>query len=266
MNSLVQVVSGGARLTVAVVGTGPALLLVHGFPLDRELWRPQVEGITQWTRIAPDLRGAGASESPLGGYSMARYADDLAAVLDATGTETAVCCGLSMGGYILFELLRRHPARVRALILCDTKSEADTPEGRRGRDDLAAVPRREGVAAVGERLLPKLLGRTTQATRPAVLEAARAMVLRSSVAGVAGALAAMRDRSDSTALLAGIAVPTLVLGGAEDEVTPPATMRAMAERIPGARYVEIGGAGHLAPMERPDAVMPVMGEFLKTLG
>lgn len=266
MNSVVRVETEGARLAVAVAGSGPALLLVHGFPLDRTMWRYQVDGIDGWTRIAPDLRGAGESESPASGYSMARYADDLVAVVDAAGARSAVCCGMSMGGYAVFELLRRHPARVRALILCDTKSEADTPEGRRGRDELAAVARREGVASVGERLLPKLLGRTTRADRPAVVEAARAMVWRSSVDGVVGALEAMRDRPDSTPGLARISVPTLVVGGAEDELTPPTVMRSMAERIPGARYVEIEAAGHLAALERPEAVITVMTEFLNALG
>ncbi|HJQ66675.1 MAG TPA: alpha/beta fold hydrolase [Gemmatimonadales bacterium] len=266
MNAVVRVEADGVRLVADVMGSGPALLFVHGFPLDRTMWQHQLTGIDGWTRIAPDLRGAGESAVPTGGYSMSRYADDLIQVLDAVGTQAAVCCGLSMGGYILFELLRRHPERVRALILCDTKSEPDTPEGKRGRDDLAGVARRDGIGAVASKLLPKLLGRSTAARDAAVVETVRAMVLRSPVEGVVGALEAMRDRPDSTPLLAQIAVPTLVLVGAEDELTPPAVVRPMAERIRGARFVEIEAAGHMAPLEQPGAVTPVLADFLGALG
>ncbi len=265
MNDVLRIDADGVGLVAEVVGAGRALLFVHGFPLDRTMWRHQMAGIDGWKRIAPDLRGAGQSAVPTAGYSMARYADDLVRVLDAVGTPTAVCCGLSMGGYILFELLRRHRDRVRALILCDTKSEADTPEGMRGRDELAAVARRDGTGAVAARLVPKLLGRSTASRDPAVVETVRTMVLRSPVDGVVGALEAMRDRPDSTPLLAQIDVPTLVLVGADDELTPPAVVRPLAERIPGATFQEIAAAGHMAPLERPDAVTPALAEFLATV-
>jgi pimeloyl-ACP methyl ester carboxylesterase len=196
---------------------------------------------------------------------MARYADDLVMVLDAVGAERAVCCGLSMGGYVLFELLRRHPERVRALVLCDTKAEADTLQGKQGRDDLAALAEREGMASVAERLLPKLLGLTTRSRDLGLVETVRTMVRRSPVTGVAGALRAMRDRPDSTALLGEIRVPTLVVGGAEDELTPPAVMQSMARRIREGRYVEVPSAGHLCPLERPDAVNEVLRDFLTNL-
>jgi len=261
----VRVPVGGAALAVQVRGDGAPILFVHGFPLDQSMWTHQLAGFSGWRRIAPDLRGAGASGAPAGEYTMARYADDLVMVLDAVGAERAVCCGLSMGGYVLFELMRRHPERVRALVLCDTKAEADTPQGKQGRDELAALAEREGMVPVGERLLPKLLGRTTQSRDPELVETVRAMVLRSPVTGVAGALRAMRDRPDSTALLGEIRVSTLVVGGAEDELTPPGVMRPMAQRIPGGRYVEVPSAGHLCPLERPDAVNEVLREFLTSL-
>lgn len=262
MTDVRRVDADGVRLAVEVTGSGPALLFVHGFPLERSMWQHQLSGIAGWTRIAPDLRGAGESEVPTNGYSMTRYAKDLIRVLDAVGAQTAVCCGLSMGGYILFELLRRHPERIRGLILCDTKSEADTPEGKRGRDELAGVARREGTGAVATRLLPKLVGRSTLTRDASVVETVRAMVLRSPVDGVVGALEAMRDRPDSAPLLAGITVPTLVLVGAEDELTPPAVVRPLAQRIPGARLVEVAGAGHMAPLEQPAPVTRAIVEFL----
>ncbi|HTH65200.1 MAG TPA: alpha/beta fold hydrolase [Gemmatimonadales bacterium] len=242
--------------------TGVPILFVHGFPLDHEQWRPQLERLTAWRCIAPDLRGVKGGAAPAGGYSMGGYADDLAAELDAAGVESAICCGLSMGGYVLFELLRRYPQRVRGLILCDTKAEPDTPEGKAGRDELARVAEREGAAAIAERLLPKLLGPSTRAQRPRVVEVVRAMAARVQVAGLVGALAAMRDRPDSVPLLEEIRVPTLVLGGSEDEISPAAGMRAMALRIRGARYVEVPEAGHLAPLERPELVNGALEEFL----
>jgi pimeloyl-ACP methyl ester carboxylesterase len=196
---------------------------------------------------------------------MATYAEDLIALLDRLHIGRAVCCGLSMGGYVLFELLRRRPERVRALILCDTKSEADTPEGRRGRDELVTLARSAGTAAVVDRLLPKLIGATTRRTAPELVEAVRARALRIPVAGIVGALVAMRDRPDSTSLLPTIDVPTLVIGGVEDEITPPAGLRALAARIPGASFVEVARAGHLAPLEQPDQVNARLEEFLSRL-
>jgi pimeloyl-ACP methyl ester carboxylesterase len=242
--------------------TYPAILFVHGFPLDHELWRPQLARLTRWRCIAPDLRGFTGGAAPAGGYSMSVYADDLVGVLDRAGIDRAVWCGLSMGGYILFEVLRRHPERVRGVMLCDTKAEPDTAEGKAGRDELVRVAERDGAAAIAERLLPKLLGATTRAQRPEVVATVRAMASRLLVPGLVGALRAMRDRPDSAPLLEQISVPALVLGGSEDEVSPAAGMRAMAQRIREATYVEVPEAGHLAPLERPELVNEALEDFL----
>lgn len=242
--------------------TYPPILFVHGFPLDHEQWRPQLDRLSAWHCLAPDLRGFTGGAPPAGGYSMALYADDLVGVLEAAGIERAVWCGLSMGGYILFEVLRRHPERVLGVMLCDTKAEPDTPEGKAGRDEMVRVAEREGAAAIADRLLPKLLGPTTRAQRPQIVATVRAMAQRLEVAGIVGALRAMRDRPDSQPLLEQISVPTLVLGGSEDEISPAAGMRAMAQRIRGARYVEVPEAGHLAPLERPELVNGALEDFL----
>jgi pimeloyl-ACP methyl ester carboxylesterase len=242
--------------------TYPAILFVHGFPLDHEQWRPQLARLTRWRCIAPDLRGFTGGAAPVGGYSMRVYADDLVSELDAAGIDRAVWCGLSMGGYILFEVLRRHPERVRGVMLCDTKAEPDTPEGKVGRDELVRVAQRDGAAAIADRLLPKLLGATTRAERPDVVATVRAMASRLRVPGLVGALQAMRDRPDSGPVLEKISVPALVLGGSEDEISPAEGMRAMAQRIRGARYVEVPGAGHLTPLERPELVNEALEDFL----
>jgi 3-oxoadipate enol-lactonase len=152
-------------------------------------------------------------------------------------------------------------------VLCDTKAEPDTAEGRKVRDEQANLAEREGVAAVVDRLLPKLLGKTTQKTQPELVAEVREVILRSPVPGFAGALRAMRDRPDSTPDLAKIRVPTLVIGGSEDEIIAPSVMQAMAGAIPGggAHFEPIKTAGHMAPLEQPLAVGRVLGEFLDSL-
>jgi len=232
------------------------------------MWRHQLAALSRWKRIAPDLRGAGASTAPpaADGYSVARYADDLVAVLDALGVRQVVACGLSLGGYVVFELLRRHAERVRAVILADTKPEADSAEARRGRDELAALAEREGQRAVIERLLPRLVAPATRTTQPEVVEHVREMARRWSVTGLVGALRALRDRPDSTDTLRRLRLPALVLVGSDDELSPPPIAEAMARLIPDAQFHVIPAAGHLAPLEQPLVTSRLVADFLGTLG
>jgi len=260
-----RVRAGGTDIAVHVQGEGPALLFVHGFPFDHALWRHQLKTFPGWRRIAPDLRGVGSSGVPTEGYSMARYADDLVDVLDALDVAAAVVCGLSMGGYVLFELLRRHLPRVRAAILCDTRAEADTEEGRRGRDEMIALARSGGAGAVADRMLPTLLAADTRAERPEVEGQVREMIERTPVVGLVGALQAMRDRVDSTPLLADLRLPVLVLAGASDGITTPESGLALAEKIKGARFATVAGAGHLPPLEQPFVTTRLIADFLKTV-
>jgi YbgC/YbaW family acyl-CoA thioester hydrolase len=254
---------GRVTLATDVRGDGPALLLVHGFPLDRSLWAHQVATLTGWRRIAPDLRGLGATVAPDDEYSIAAYADDLIGLLDRLRVSRAMVAGLSMGGYIALDLVRRYRDRVAGLILCDTRADADGPEGRASRDAMIALAKEQGVAAVAERMLPRVLGRATQLTQPHLVEQVRAMMTRAPVDGVVGALRAMKERADSTPLLPSITVPTLVVVGQEDEMTPPAVAKAMTDAIPSAAMTVIAGAGHLSPLEAPTAVSRVLAEFLE---
>lgn len=253
---------GDAKLAVDVRGEGLPLLLVHGFPFDRTMWRHQLAALGRCKRIAPDLRGVGGAAAPADGYSMSRYAEDLVAILDALGVREAAVCGLSMGGYVAFELLRRHPERVKALVLVDTRPEADTAEAKRARDEMAAVAEREGPEGVLARLLPKLLARQTQSE---VAEQVREMARRWSLPGLTGALRALRDRPDSTDTLRQVRVPTLVLVGSEDQITPPETGRAMAALVSGAEFHVVAGAAHLAPLEQPLATSRTLADFLGTV-
>lgn len=240
-----------------------ALLLVHGFPLDSRLWDAQIAGLSSRVRvIAPDLRGSGKSDVPPGPYSMDQYADDMAGLLDGLGIRRAVVAGLSMGGYIAFALWRRHPERAQALVLADTRAEPDSPQARANRDAAAIRVREIGPAAYAEEMLPRLLAPANLDT-PRIRERALPMMAGQPVEGTAGALGALRDRSDSRALLPGISVPVLVIVGREDSLTPPADARAMADAIPGARLVEVPRAGHLSPLENPRAVNAALREFLR---
>lgn len=244
------------------------VVLIHGFPFDHEMWRHQVAALTPWPCIAPDLRGAGAASGPIppAEFSMGSYADDFIALLDRSQIDRAVVCGLSMGGYIAFELLRRFPERVRAVILCNTKAAADSPDAKHGRDTLAVRAQQGGAAAVAEALLPKLLARVTVERQPAVVREVREMIGRQPVWGIVGALRALRDRPDSTSTLGRIGVPALVVAGDDDQIAPAAEMESMTRAIPGAQFSVVRGAGHLAPLEQPLAVSGAIRRFLETLG
>ena len=193
---------------------------------------------------------------------MAAYASDLVRELDRAGVERAVIGGLSMGGYITFELLRRVPERVHAVVLCNTKPEPDSPEAKRGRDTLAARARQDRAPAIAAELVPKLVARATYEGRPEVVREVSEMIARQPVAGIVGALHALRDRPDSTSLLGRIVVPTLVIAGEDDQIAPVAVMRRMAQRISGARFELIPNAGHVSPLEQPQAVNQVLRDFL----
>jgi pimeloyl-ACP methyl ester carboxylesterase len=256
---------GGIELAYDETGRGTALLLVHGWPHDRTLWAGQSSGLATQARVlAPDLRGFGGS-TVAGPWSIDRYADDLAAFLDALDVARAVVCGLSMGGYVALAMLRRHPARVRALILADTRATADTAEGREKRARLIEFAERNGVTALADQQLRSQVGSTTFETRPELCESLRRMMASAPLEGVVGAQRAMSSRADSTPYLPAIALPTLVVGGVEDGITPPDELRALAAGIPDSRLELITSAGHVAPFERPAAFNHLVSEFLRTL-
>jgi len=244
-----------------------AVLLIHGFPFDHLLWRHQLAALSRWRCIAPDLPGAGTSpgfDSP-DAYSMSSYATFLVGILDQLKVRQAVICGLSMGGYIAFELLRRFPERVRAAILCNTKAAADSPEAKRGRDALAAKAQDEGARAVAAELVPKVIARATRERQPDVVKEVTEMIARQPVPGIVGALRALRERPDSTPLLAAIRVPVLVVAGDDDQIAPAAGMQELARTIPGARFALVPDAGHVAPLEQPITVSSALSDFLAKL-
>jgi 3-oxoadipate enol-lactonase len=257
----------GSEIAYEVDGNGPAVLLLHAFPLASYMWQPQVEALRATHRVLRfDARGFGESAAGSGPLTMERIADDAAALLERLGIERAALVGCSMGGYAAFAFARRHPARLAALVLQDTRAGADTEEARQNRHALAARVLREGPEALVTAFLPKLLGETSQRERPELLARVRARILAVSPTAAADALAGLAARADSTPALAGIRVPALVLVGEEDLITPATEAEAMAAAIAGARYLKVPLAGHLANLENPAPVNAALIEFLSGLG
>jgi pimeloyl-ACP methyl ester carboxylesterase len=246
-------------------GRGLPVVFVHGFPHNRSVWAPQMGGLAAPCRvIALDLRGFGES-TVVPPFSMDRFADDIAAALAALGVQSAVIAGLSMGGYVALAFWRRHPGLVRALILADTRAGADDETARATRLSLIALVREKGAGIIADRMITGMVGRTTREKNPDLVESMHRMMSLSPVEGIAGALDAMRSRPDSTPTLASITVPTLVVVGEEDALTPVKEARALHAGIGGSRFEVIAGAGHVSNLERPAAFNHVVSEFLTAL-
>ena len=249
----------GAPARVREMGDGPPVVLVHGYPLDGAMWSGVARVLAARFRVLkPDLPGRGETAAPSEGR-LEDYADFLQALLEALAAPAGLA-GFSMGGYAALALARRRPSRLRALALVDTRASADDAAGRSKRDESIATVRASGVGPIVEAMVPKLLAERSLSNRDLVERVERIM-RRQRPETVEGDLAAMRDRADTREDLPGIGIPTLVLVGEGDVLTPPADSEAMAAAIPGARLVRIPEAGHLTPMERPGAVAAALGEF-----
>ena len=241
------------RLNWREAGEGTALVLLHGFPLNSAQWEPQFANLPPgWRVIAPDLRGFGASSGGGDGpYTMDVFAADVAALLDSLEVERAVLCGVSMGGYVAFAFLRAFRARVLGLVLSDTRAGADSEQARAGRHALAEKVGEDGAAAVREAMLPKLVSAATHRERPQVAAQVAAMVDVAPVDSLRRTLHGMAARPDSEPLLRTIEVPTLIVVGEDDEITPPGDAQLLARGIRGARLELIRDAGHLPNLEQP---------------
>lgn len=253
-------------MRVLEAGDGAPIVLLHPFPLDANYWAPQLaEAPAGWRLLAPDCRGFGTQgegDAPASG--MDDYARDVLAMLDARRIERAVVCGVSMGGYVAFAILRTAPARVRALVLANTRMDADPPEGLAKRRQMLDLIAREGSDGVA-REMPPLLGASTERERPQLKARLRATIASAPATGMAAAVGAMMARPDSTATAAACAVPTLIVSGEEDVLTPPSLQEAMHAVMPSSQLDVIPGAGHLASLERPDLFNPLLQRFLHSL-
>jgi 3-oxoadipate enol-lactonase len=256
--------TSGGMLSYREFGEGPPVLLLHAFPLDSRMFEPQVETLAGTCRlITPDHPGFGRSPRTPAQPDMRYYAEGVRGLLDRLDLERAVLGGVSMGGYVVFECLRVFPERVSGLILANTRPEPDSEEIRENRREMARRVAKDGVGALVELQLRRLLAPETLENDERVVEKVRAMILESNPNGVVAALGAMRERPDSTPLLGKIEVPTLVIGGEEDGISSPEVMGAMADKIPDSRHVTLPGAGHLANLEAPDGFNAALVEFLQ---
>ena len=257
--------ANGHTLGYDDVGTGIPVLFLHGFPHNRSLWSPQLGVLATPARtISMDLHGFGES-TPGAARSVDDYADDAAALLDTIGVDRAVVAGLSMGGYATLAFWRRHPARVRALVLCDTRAGADSEASRASRRDMQVMAHHQGSAAIANQLINGMVGPTTRLKNPELVDELHRMMSLAPEDGVVGALAAMMTRPDSTPTLATIDVPTLVIVGEEDTLAPVTEARTMQLAIGGSRLEIIAGAGHVSNAERPATFNHLLSEFLVSL-
>lgn len=254
-------------LRVRDVGDGPVVVLLHAFPCDGRMWEPQVEAATAagWRVLVPDLPGFGASPMPEAAPSLTVAADAVIGMLEERGVDRCVLGGVSLGGYVAMEMLRARPAMLAGLVLCDTKASADGGEARANRERLAALALEagDGVGRLLEQaVLPGLLGATTRARRPDVVERVRGWLHEADPAAVAWYQRAMADRPDSVADLTSADLPTLVVWGEEDALSDRAEQDRMVDAVADARLVVVPGTGHLANVEDPEAVSSAIVQFL----
>ena len=243
----------GVTLAYDDKGTGLPIVLLHAFPLNRSMWAPQVAGLSHRFRvISIDLRGHGESDAPFWRYSLEQYALDVKELLAGLKITKAVFVGLSMGGYLEFTLYRLFPELILGLVFADTRAEADKPEQSQWRFKLAQQTGIMGASAVIADMLPKLLAPKTYERHPDLVERVRAIQAAAPAQGIIGDLMAMAERPDSIQLLSSINIPTLVVVGEEDVLTPPADARRIVEGIAGAELVVLPDAGHLSNLEQPD--------------
>lgn len=254
----------GRRVRYLEAGAGWPLILLHAFPLNADMWRPQLDRVPDgWRFVAPDLRGFGpVAFAPTAPPTLEQMATDVTALMDELAIDRAGVGGLSMGGYLSMALVRVAPERVTTLVLANTRAQPDTPQGRQGRDTMIGVVRRSGLSAIADQMIPKLLGETSQRARPHLPPMLRRMIEINSPEGIAGALQAMKERPDSTPVLSRFGAPALVIAGEEDTLIPVGDSEAMHGLMPRSHLVVLPTAGHVSNLEVPDDFSEALGNFL----
>jgi pimeloyl-ACP methyl ester carboxylesterase len=242
-------------------GSGEPIVLVHAFPLDGRMWAPQREALADAYRvITPDLRGFGRAAALGIARSLEDHARDLAALLDELGIPRATMVGLSMGGYVALAFLRLFRSRLARLGLADTRATADTDEARQARARNIVIVNEQGTASLVERMLPTLVSENAPAP---LVDQVRAIAGSQPATSMAATLEAMRDRPDSTPLLPTIAIPSVVISGKLDRLTPPGVAEELASTIPGAKLELLRGAAHLSNLEAPAPFNEALVELLE---
>ena len=259
-----QVQIDDIQMAYTDTGSGRPIVLIHGYPFNRSLWNEQIAALSGSYRVvAPDLRGFGESDSSDGVASMSRMAQDVALLLDHLEIPRATLLSLSMGGYVSLAFYKQFASRVRALILADTRATPDSEEAKQTRAQQAEKALAEGMAGIADAMLPKLLTPETVSKRPEIVKRVRDMMLKTKPEGAAAALRGMAERVDQTSLLSKISVPTLIIVGAEDAITPVADSEKMNEGVVGSRLVVLENAGHVSNLERTEQFNEALLDFLK---
>lgn len=255
----------GFNISYDTAGEGVPLLLIHGYPLSGKIWEPQASALSPYVRvILPDLRGHGNSDPIPGPYHVDMLAEDCANLLDTLGiSHRIIVGGLSMGGYVALAFYRKFAERVDGLILTATRAGADSVEAKANRDKAIAVAQSSGAQAIADSMLPKMFSPASYEDQPDLVERVRSLMAGTSVEGIVGALQAMKERPDSTAMLPTINKPVLIIHGNDDQLIPASEARLMQEAIPGAELVMIEKAGHLLNMEQPAAFNQAVHQFIK---
>ena len=257
-NALINVVESGKPSARPVI-------FVHGFPFSHAMWHHQLPLVAKEFRcIAYDVRGLGESSAGDGLITVERHVDDLISLMDNLHIAQAAIVGLSMGGYIVLRALERDPGRFVAAVLWDTRSEADTNEGRLGRAKAMADVTLRGAAAFAADFEKKIFAPESFRRIPADVAMIRDIMARTSPRAIAATLLALAARTDTTASLGSITIPTLIMVGMQDLITPPEASRAMHERIPGSVLHIIPDAAHMSPLENPDEANTHLLQFLRT--
>ena len=261
-----QITSGDADIFYEVLGSGPPVVLLHPFPANHTLWKPAAQALTTRYRvILPDLRGHGESGVGAGPATMEKHTADIARVLDHEEVRRAAFVGVSIGGYVLFEFWRKYRARVDALVLCNTKAQADTPEARAVRLQAATFVLERGTELFFGSMIPKLMGKSTRDTRPDLVEGALRMMRTMSPEDVAMVQRGMAERQDSVDTLKTINVPTMLVTGDEDILTGVGEAELMRQNISGSQIKVVAKAGHYSPWEQPEEVGKLLRKFLDGL-
>jgi len=248
-------------------GSGPPLLFIHGYPLHRQLWEGQWNALADaYQVIAPDLRGHGESESGVSPHTMQNLAQDCFDLLEKLGISASLyVCGLSMGGYIAMAMLRLHPERIAGLILTATRSAADTPEGKANRDKSILLAQAQGAKPIIDSMLPRLLSPKSLESRPEIVQTAHEIMSSISVNTIIKDLLGLKERPDSTSLLAASAQPTLIIHGADDQIVPLAEAQTLQKTIPGAQLTILPDAGHLLNLETPGLFNAAIRQFIRKI-
>ena len=243
---------------------GPPVVLLHAFPMSSAMWEPQLAALKGCRVILPDLRGFGATalSSP---WFIEHAVDDVLETMASLAVKKAALVGLSMGGYVALRLVEKNPSFVKALVLCDTRAEADANENKIKRAAAVDFVRSRGVEAFVDPFLNDALSEKTKTEKPKVVEFLKGVAAKASSDAVMAALGALAARGDMTAALPGIKVPTAVLVGSQDKITPLPLSETMRSRIPGAELHLIPDAGHFSNAENPEAFNERLVSFLKRL-